>query len=215
MDYYELNEGDIGAPCILEMGDAAACLLIQECCVGDGNAAIENLERIRKACSNITQVFTETDDIPLHGFRSLFVSPKPHLVAFDAFVSKNISATVTTLKVLAESVWTIENFLYEGPVPPASFLASFVNVNRNLAKVKIIISIPSIFPCSPARSRDGLMTETNWSPMLSALFRSTSVTEDEYSCDDPTGTKYASFANICTPARARGVAVSMSGFQYW
>lgn len=84
---------------------------------------IEGLPRIAEACPNLRRCVVEWG-ILVASLRALFVVPKLKLVHLEINVRD-----ANILQVFAEEVTTLEDWEYEGPMPPHHLVSQVVTAN--------------------------------------------------------------------------------------
>lgn len=214
----EMGRGGIDADGMVALGAKASNLMIPNPAYRYRDDVIDNLGRIGSACPNLKACWAEGSFLPVDVFRSLFIEPKPKLVRFcvTTFHWRSTAAD-TILLVLAEKVTTLEEFEYDGNVLPVHLLPPFVAANAGLKRVKVRIRSPASCRCDDDGGSPFPLVE--WDQVVTPFLRGKSLAELDCWCQFSESREakrhFAARETMCLPARAKGVSVSICGYQYW
>lgn len=201
--------GKVDADCALALGKSA-------CHLSFSSVLKEKMSRLGEACVNLKSCTCRSENISTDTFRALFNVPKKKLERFK-FMASSWAATAprTILTVLAEAVSTLKECEYDGPMPPALLLEPFVSANASLKKAVFRINSRGTCPCDDCPKENAAVPDVDWSQIVTPFLRSQSLSELDCRCPSHELKYYPDRQNLCAPARARGISVSICGRQYW
>lgn len=173
---------------------------------------------IRSICmtSGLGQLISEA------AFGGLFILPKPKLRKFEVTMC-DVSSASAVLSVLTRKARYLESFCFEGPKPALNILEDFIRSQTALRKVAFSGGWNCIchaggngVPWQPGDANANSIG-LHWPPIISVLLSNPSLIEIACQCNRSIlypPRKVDDIANVCCPARARNLSISVCGWQY-